>query len=276
MRSPLLVLLLLALGCAASNDAIAPQRIVFPHQWKGVFELPDFPEPSGAVYHPERETLFIVGDEGDIMELHRDGRVAHHVMLDEGRDLEGITFDPATDLLYVAVEGEERILEVDPDALAIRRTFTIERTYQDQLRMHPDDNGLEGIAFIPNPKHPEGGVFIVAHQSFTLDNPEEPSALMRVEAPLRTSRAAEAEARIVGMLEIPIIDMSGLHYDAERDLLYALSDAHNVVLTVNSSGQIIETRAFPGDEQEGMAVDGDDFIYIAQDTGGVLKVKWER
>ncbi len=74
---------------------------------------------------------------------------------------------------------------------------------------------------------------------------------------------------------MPIIDISALHYDGDRDVIYALSDAHNVILTVNHDGQIIETHAFPGDEQEGLAMDNEGFIYIAQDTGGVLKIKKE-
>ncbi len=32
-------------------------------------------------------------------------------------DFEGITCDPATGLLYIAVEGEEKIIEMDPGDL---------------------------------------------------------------------------------------------------------------------------------------------------------------
>jgi len=137
-------------------------------------------------------------------------------------------------------------------------------------------DGIEGVTFIQDADHPEGGVFIVAHQSFTLDDPTEPSALMRVEVPLRTGRGRELEARIVGLLEMPIIDMSALHYDDKRDVVYALSDAHNVMLTVDHHGRIIDTCAFPGNDQEGLAMGAERDVFIAQDSGGVLTVKWLR
>ena len=34
--------------------------------------------------------------------------------------------------------------------------------------------------------------------------------------------------------------------------------------------------AFPGDNQEGITADPNGFLYIAQDSGGILKLKWLR
>ena len=38
-------------------------------------------------------------------------------------------------------------------------------------------------------------------------------------------------------------------------------------------GRLVHEYAFLGDNQEGIAVDEEGFLYIAQDTGGILKVK---
>ena len=264
-------------GCGPQHCYKSPAHCVaFSYQWQGNIDETDFNEPSGAVMHPERGTLFIVGDEGDIAEFETDGTVVQNKTLRDGADFEGITAHPGTGRLYVAEEGAERIHEVTPESLAVRRTFQIERTYEGQMRMHPDGNGIEGITFLHRPDHPEGGVFIVAHQSFTLDNPEEPSALFRVEAPLRSSRAKQADARIVDMQPMPIIDMSALHYDERRDVIHALSDSHNIILTVDHNGVVTKARAFPGNDQEGLAVTENDAIFIAQDSGGVLEVQWLR
>ena len=49
-----------------------------------------------------------------------------------------------------------------------------------------------------------------------------------------------------------------------------------MILHLTRSGQVVSASAFPGDNQEGIAFDADGYVYIAQDSGGVLKVKWRR
>ena len=41
-------------------------------------------------------------------------------------------------------------------------------------------------------------------------------------------------------------------------------------------GEILSAYAFPGNDQEGITVDGEGFLYIAQDSGGIIKLKWDR
>ncbi len=192
-----------AVGCASqtrnrSHTPVSPTAVIFPHEWKGVFDQMKLAEPSGAVIHPDRGTLFIVDDEGSVAELKRDGTVVQEKLWRQGADLEGITCDPRTGLLYLVEEGKECIYEVTPDDFKLQRTFAINRYYHDKLRMHPGGNGIEGITFVPNPTDPEGGTFVVAHQSFTLDDPEEPSALMRVEAPCAPAEATSLKRRSSG------------------------------------------------------------------------------
>ena len=38
----------------------------------------------------------------------------------------------------------------------------------------------------------------------------------------------------------------------------------------------LNAYAFPGANQEGIAVDGEGFLYVAQDSGGIIKLKWHR
>ena len=78
------------------------------------------------------------------------------------------------------------------------------------------------------------------------------------------------------MIRLDLIDLSGLHYDASADRLLVISDAENMILHLTRSGQVVSASAFPGDNQEGIAFDADGYVYIAQDSGGVLKVKWRR
>jgi myo-inositol-hexaphosphate 3-phosphohydrolase len=45
---------------------------------------------------------------------------------------------------------------------------------------------------------------------------------------------------------------------------------------LTTAGEFLNSWAFPGDNQEGMAVDEEGFLYIAQDSGGIIKTKWDR
>lgn len=265
--------LLLANGCRC---ACGPQEVLeiidFPNKYVGDIDQIGFNEPSGICWHSSRKTLFVVGDEGDICEIKADGAlVGQKHILDA--DLEGITHDPATGLLYVVIEEEEIVLEIRPDTFEMLREFSIPRDFQGKTLLNAGGEGIEGITFVPDSRHPEGGVFYVANQAFTLDDEQDISAVFRVELPLRSKTA---EPRIVDYFAPGIIDLSGLHYDVETNHLLVVSDAANILLEYSLRHELLSVQAFPGDNQEGIAVDPDGFIYIAQDTGGILKLQWLR
>ncbi|HJN17490.1 MAG TPA: hypothetical protein QGH10_18435, partial [Armatimonadota bacterium] len=63
---------------------------------------------------------------------------------------------------------------------------------------------------------------------------------------------------------------------ADRDRLYVISDSKNLFMEATTDGQVLAAYAFPGANQEGIALDPEGYIYIAQDSGGILKHKWAR
>lgn len=273
---PVRVILVLLLGCGTSQKREAnPLNILFPYEWVGDIDQVDFTEPSGIVYYSKRGTLFVVGDEGDICEIHPDGTMVKQKRIRHA-DFEGITYDPSTGLLYIAVERDEMILEVHPENFEVLREFSIDRTFEGAVVLKEGGQGIESITFVPNAEHPEGGTFYITNQSFSLDDREDPSALFEVEVPLRSGSEGALKARIKRMFSLGVIDLSGLHYDASTDHLWVLSDATNALFEVTKAGKILNSYAFPGDNQEGIAVDKDGYVYIAQDSGGIIKVKWNR
>jgi len=274
----ILVGLTAATTTAWSQGPLDGPGIVFPYEWVGmIVEAKVIREPSGIVYHPGRKTLFVVGDEGDIHEITTEGKMVQQKRRtrEQGRrDYEGIAVNPATGVLYVAVEGEERIVEIDPETLQTRREFQIERSFEGKTVIKPGGQGIEGIAFVPDATHPEGGTFLVSNQSFVLDDPAEPSAIFQVRAPLLSSTDKLARASIVRCFRMAVIDLSGLHYDPQRDRLYAVSDATNTFWELSRDGRVLRGYALPGKTQEGITLDGEGYVYIAQDEGGVVKVRW--
>ncbi|MDP8223162.1 MAG: SdiA-regulated domain-containing protein [Candidatus Lernaella stagnicola] len=273
-----LLLLAAVLMGAKAKDNEEPRSIIFRYDWQSkIVRTAHFTEPSGIVYHRERDTLFVIGDEGDIAELTREGKFLQRKILDASRDLEGITYDPATGLLYVAVEDREEILEVKPDGFAITRQFDVERKFDGKLILHKNDNmGFESITFVPDDTHPEGGSFFLGNQSFGINDEENPSVIIEVELPLKSNTDRRGTVPIKRYFSIGIRDLSALHYDRKTRHLLVVSDASNTFFEVSTAGQIVSYWAFPGADQEGITLDDEDFMYIAQDSGGILKIKWLR
>jgi hypothetical protein len=81
----------------------------FPYE-----EIDDFGQTksdkfSGVVFYPQRETLLAVTDNGQIVEIKTDGTFIRRKLVRDKADFEGITYSPITEMLYVAIEGEEVI-----------------------------------------------------------------------------------------------------------------------------------------------------------------------
>ena len=205
--------------CGSSLGQADPLGIVFPNTWVGNIDKIEFNEPSGIVFHRARGTLFVVGDGGDICEIETDGTLIQQKHIRRA-DFKGITYDPSTGLLYVAIEGEEKIVEFDPEGLAEIRAFAIQRTFEGEMRLKPGGSGIEAITFVPDSGHPHGGTFYVANQSFDLAEGNDISAVFEVDVPLRGESAEDTVATITRYFIPGVIDLSGLHYDDSSDELF--------------------------------------------------------
>jgi len=243
-----------------------------PHEVLGVLELKTVKEPSGLCYHTLRNTFFMVDDSGVVCEFTSDGNILKEMKI-RPADFEGITHDPATGLLYIVIEGADSIVEVDPESLECKREFTIPRTFQEKTVIKKGGQGIEAITFLPDPNHPQGGTFFVANQSFNLKNEEDLSAVFELELPLKEKNTAPDAVKILRFFKIDVIDLSGLYYDSKKDLLYIISDYPNRIMAYTRMGEMHGMWTLPGDNQEGITVDPDGIMYIAQDSGGVLKLK---
>ena len=259
------VLCLLA-GCSASSPPGAPEPPASqppPFAVRGEYLRNVLNEPSGLCFHPARGTLFAVGDEGDIYELSLMCELirARHVA-DE--DFEGIACDPRSGLLYVVVESADTVLQVDPEEFRIRARYAIPRTFEGQPVLAQGGDGLEGIAWLPDPQGTGRNLFVLANQSMTLGTASDSSCLLIVE--LREA----GDAVVLEVLRPPLIDIAALSYDASADCLYAVSDRNNTLSALRRDGSVMHTVALPGNDQEGLWAAPDGTLYVAQDSGGIL------
>ncbi|MBD3413974.1 MAG: hypothetical protein GF421_06055 [Candidatus Aminicenantes bacterium] len=273
MRTKALWGLIILMLVACSSDQHSP-TMRFPYEWLdepgygGDIDQQKIPEPSGMCYHPLRKTLFIVSDEGEIVEMETDGTPVFWQNIPG--DLEAVTVVPETGLLYIVKEGEDVILEFDADKKHIIRTFPLNRMFEGNpeyiQKQEGYDNGIESIAFVPDDTHPEGGVFYLGNQW-------DPSCVLEVAVPLNSCQKKVCEARIQRVLPLEMDDPAAMYFDFRTGLLNIVNDADNILVEMDLKGKIIREYAFLGNDQEGIAVDEQGYLYIAQDMGGIIKVK---
>jgi uncharacterized protein YjiK len=271
---PALLLIVLS-SCTPDRPRPAdPFDILFPYQETTDIDSIDFKEPSGIVFHSGRGTLFVVGDEGDLAEFQTDGSLAQAKEPVKDADFEGITYNPATGLLYAVTENEARIFEIDPGNLNLTRELAIEPFFEGERLLTDEDNRVEAITFAPDPAHPEGMSFYLANnKSPVLDDGRGSSIIFEIEVPLSNQLAETPAVRISAFFSLPVKDVSGLHYDPTSDHLYVLSDVTNSFFEVTRDGAPVKSYAFPGEDQEGITVDNEGVLYFVQDSGGIIKVR---
>ena len=265
-----------AAAAGPSKPAADPAPRPLPADFEGDILKFTVNGASGVVFHPGRKTLFVVSDWMEFFELDLAGRLLRRGRTSRFHDLEGITVNPATGMLYLVTERTDSIVEVDPETLRQRREFPVERTFRGRLVLSPAGEGLEGIAFRPDPKHPEGGTFFVSNQA-GLGREDDLSAVFEVEAPLKSGGKRGGKARILRYFSLGVEDLSGLYYDTARKRLYVLSGLRRLLLEVSLEGKVLRTYRMPRPvtiAQEGVAFDAEGRLYIAIDGGGLLRFRW--
>jgi uncharacterized protein YjiK len=217
---------------------------------------------SGIVFHPQRETFFGVSDKGHAIEFESDGILVKQERVRKGADFEGITYNPMTGLLYVAVEGDEVILEINPTNLQVVRDIPIDRVFDGSVLLDPKGDGVEGITFVPSSDNAMGGTFYLVNQSNNLGG-NDPSIVFEVEI---VDSETEPKAKIVRYFGLGFTDLSGIQYNPSSRQLLVISDDNDLLIEVAMSGQVSQVYPLPGERQEGIALDEDGFLYIAQDS----------
>ncbi len=97
IRFFLLSILILLANCSLAKTS---PTIRFPYKWLGPpgfggdIDQQNFVEPSDICFHPQRKTLFVVSDEGEIAEIEKDGTPVFNLKIPG--DLEGVTVNPQT------------------------------------------------------------------------------------------------------------------------------------------------------------------------------------
>ena len=214
-------------------------------------DLPSSYEPSGAVFHPELGTYFIVSDGGYLTEITNAGEVVQNIYL--GGDLEAVTLnEKVSHKLYIGVENPDSIIEYDLDQKKVTRRFDLTG-----IMTGASNQGLEALTFVADDSHPEGGEFYAGLQ--------QTGQIFVFELPLQDSQSQVVVH--VDTISTPYSDLSGMQYEKGMDVIYAIYDSRNTMLILDVDGNVLESHRLPGNDQEGITLDLEGNLLIAEDVG---------
>jgi|GEM_PF-2291684 len=224
-------------------------------------------EPSGIVYHSERNQLVIVGDDGDVTTMNTDGS---NIDTDSpGGDLEGVAIADATsNFVYVGVENPDTIKQFD---LSTGNYTGKQWTLTAWMASTDPNRGLEALTFVPNGFHPyanssSGGLFYAGLQ--------ENGKIYVFNVNTGTS---ESVSHVDTITPNPgTTDISGLDFNSETELVYAIFDGANELLEMQTNKTVVNTYDLPGNAQEGISVKTNcpstsARVYIAEDDPPKVK-----
>ncbi|NKB66275.1 MAG: hypothetical protein GKR89_04370 [Candidatus Latescibacteria bacterium] len=201
-----------------------------------------FSEPSGLALGASGDELWAVGNNPErVYRMTAAGRLLATLPY-EGDDLEGITFDPQNNTLWIAEEEQRSIVQLDQDGLVLRTVF---------LELGGQfNNGLEGITL-----DGAGGLHLL--------NEKNPGLFISLAADL----TIETQYRLDFAQ-----DYSGLAHDRRRDRFWILSHEDGMLYLWSQSEGVSASYPMPFAKIEGIAVDNDrQRLYLVSELDDSLR-----
>jgi uncharacterized protein YjiK len=211
-------------------------------------------EPSGIAFDPGTSHLYLVGDEGSLWVLDASG--ARQRSLPASGNLEDVAVLSPGESLALLVEQPPQLILYDLATGRERRRLALDRP--GLLGEAPGDAGsaFEGLAFRPSA---EGGTLYLAHQrspamvvALAFDPAHPPETL--------GPEAVRGRWRVPGFGDLTAVTWSP---DLQRLLLAA--DRRDRLLVLSPDGALEAEVPLPGEQQEGLAIDSDGTLWVADD-----------
>jgi len=216
-------------------------------------------EPSGVAFDPRRGHLFVVGDEGSLVELMLDGKLVRSFPV--AGDLEDVAVHGTGDLLLL-FERESELLLFDPEKKVEKKRWKLPRAALLGQEPSEKNSGFEGLAFKEDSSRPGGGIVVLTHQrtppmvvALNLDIGG-PAGPLGADAVLWRKSVAE--------------DLTAITYSAELKRFLVIAEKKDRLLVLQPDGSLENEVQLPGLRQEGLALDGNGALWVADDQDRVL------
>lgn len=216
-------------------------------------------EPSGVAYHARTNHLFVVGDEGSLVELDKDGRVLKNSPFAD--NLEDLAVHSPTGNLLLLSEKKSELIFYDPAAGHELRRWKMSRSSLLGEKPGSKNSGFEGLAFREDAARDGGGVFYLIHQ----DMPEMAVGIaIDLAAP-----SGPLKAQVVTRFKLTEKNTKAAAYVRSLDRLLVLS-ARKGIIVLRTDGTVEAEIKLGGNQPEGMCLDGDGNLWVAEDRGKAL------
>jgi uncharacterized protein YjiK len=244
------------LGKARGHTFATPQR----------FAQLGVAEPSGVAFHPKSGHLFVVGDDARLAEIDDAGKPVRSVALPG--NLEDVAMHTPSGNLVILSELNSELILFDPAAYKELKRWKLDKGALLGRTGSDPNQGFEGLAFRPDPSQPGGGIFYLTHQR----TPAEVVAIAF--DPNRPGGPLGADV-VRGRWELSgYEDLTAIAWSPELDRLLVVSDAEDVLIVLRTDGTVERDVKIPGKQQEGLAIDGQGNVWIADDKDkSVLKLE---
>jgi hypothetical protein len=229
-------------------------------------------EPSGVVWHSDREQLIAVGDEGQIAIISLDGMLIELYDLGNSYDLEDITIIPGeSTYAYLLDENSSSVYQFDLDAGALTGgVWSLASAGDVTLSEVDGTSGLEGLAWVPDDYHPygdtpSGGLLYAGWQT--------DGDIYIFEPNLSESGSVTFVEEI--HMTTGYTDLSGLYFSGDTQLLYALYDGLDILEERSADGVLQASYSdIPGSTLEGITIiptsDTAATVVMAEDSGRIM------
>ena len=196
-------------------------------------------EPSGIAWDDFTGALWLVGDEGQVSRMLRDGTNTSCWTLPGNLDLESVAVTGTSSKVYLGVEYPPQIVEYNSSS-----TATPSATGKSWLLPFPagtvsSTSGMEGMTWVPNGYHPysnssSGGLFFASSQSNGTIYVFDVNLFSGGSTPtLRGSFTPNSNQT----------DISDLYYSIKTRTLFVLYGAANVLREIDTSTTQFSTKA---------------------------------
>ena len=217
-------------------------------------------EPSGVVYHPGLKHLFVVGDEGALVELDKSAQVVH-IQKVKG-NLEDVTVHTPTGNLVILSEAKSELLYWDPVARVRKARWELDTAaLLGDADVGSGRNGFEGLGFREERGRPGGGVFYLARQ-------KAPPMIIGIAFDPERAPSGALAPEVVSRWSMTKAELRSVCFSAELARFLVISKKG--LSLVGLDGSVGKTMALPGEQPEGVCLDDDGTLWVADDPGGAL------